>query len=315
MNETTSKEVIKIFGHHVPDTDTVISAIVYAWYYNEILGKPAQAFILGKINKETQYVLDRFGVEVPELLDTLTEKDKIVVVDTNNINELPSDVKNAELIEIIDHHKLSGGITTDSPVIVTLRPMASTASLIYTVINPELHPLPSHIAGLMLAALVSDTLEFRSPTTTEEDREIAEELVGISGVDIHTLAEEMFAAKSDISENTPEELIVMDSKIFDIAENKVRISVLETTDPSVVLKQKEVLKEVMLQHVANHDDVDEVLLFVIDILNEQATPIVASALGEMMVEGAFGIDLKAKEDVILPGVVSRKKQIVPALQK
>lgn len=309
-----TERAIKIFGHQVPDTDTVVSAIIYTWYYNEVLGKKAEAFVLGSLNKETEYVLDRFGVKTPEILDEITEDDQIVVVDTNNINELPEDVHRGELLEIIDHHKLSGGITTDAPVTVTLRPMASTASLIYTVMNPELHPIPEDIAGIMLAAILSDTLEFRSPTTTPEDKIIAETLAKEIGVDISELANKMFEAKSDISDIDPAELILMDSKVFDMNDQKVRVSVLETTSPKVVLEKKEILKEAMLAHVAEDEGVDEVLLFVIDILNEEATPIVASALGEMMVEGAFGVDLKEGKEVKLPGVVSRKKQIIPALQ-
>lgn len=313
MSEMTSK-TIKIFGHQVPDTDTVVSAIIYAWYYNEVLKKKAEAFVLGSLTKETQYVLDRFGVATPEILDEITEEDQIVVVDTNNIHELPEDVLNGELLEIIDHHKLSGGITTDAPVTVTLRPMASTASLIYTVMNPELHPIPDDIAGIMLAAIISDTLEFRSPTTTPEDKIIAETLAKQIGADMNELATKMFEAKSDISDIDPLELILMDSKVFEMNDQKVRVSVIETTNPKSVLDKKNMIKEAMLTHVAEDEGVDEVLLFVIDILNEQAIPVVASALGEMMIEGAFGVDLKETEDVILPGVVSRKKQIVPALQ-
>ncbi len=310
----TQEKTIKIFGHQVPDTDTVVSAIIYAWHYNEVLGKKAEAFVLGSLNKETQYVLDRFDVTTPEVLNEITKEDQIVVVDTNNILELPDDVLNGELLEIIDHHKLSGGITTDTPVIVTLRPMASTASLIYTVMNPELHPIPHDIAGIMLAAIISDTLEFRSPTTTPEDKIIAETLAEQIGVDINELATKMFEAKSDITDVDPMELILMDSKVFEMNEQKVRVSVIETTHPRGVLDKKDVIKDAMLKHIAEDEAVDEVLLFVIDILKEQATPIVASALGEMMVEGAFGVDLKENEEVVLPGVVSRKKQIIPALQ-
>ncbi len=313
MSESSEKNPIKIFGHQVPDTDTVVSAIVYAWYFNEVLKKPAKAYVLGDVNKETQYVLDRFKSETPEFLDVITKEDKIVIVDTNNVNELPPDVHNGELLEIIDHHKLSGGITTNSPVTITMRPMASTASLIYTVINPELHQVTSEIAGLMLSAIISDTLEFRSPTTTPEDKIIAEELSKISGVDISELATEMFAAKSDISHIEPADLIQMDSKVFDMDDKKIRVSVVETTSPNEALERSEDLKQAMLNHVAEDDNVDEVLLFVIDILKEEATPIVASALGEMMVDGAFGVSI-AQGDVVLPGVVSRKKQIIPALQ-
>lgn len=309
----TSNE-IKIFGHIVPDTDTVVSAIAYDWYYNNVKKEPAKAFVLGELNNETKYVLERFGVPVPELLGEISKEDKIVVVDTNNLDELPAGVNDAELVEIIDHHKLFGGFTTSSPITVTLRTMASTASLIYTVMNPELHPLPKEIAGIMLCALISDTLMFRSPTTTDEDREIGKELAKIAEVDIAEVAEKMFEAKSDISNVETDELIQLDSKIFDIKGKKLRVSVLETTNPETVYARLDDILSEMKKHVSSNADVDEILLFVIDILEEEATPIFASEVGKGIIEGAFEVKLEDDMSVKLPGVVSRKKQIVPKLE-
>lgn len=303
---------IKIFGHKVPDTDTVASAIAYAWYYNEIKKKPAQAYVLGELNKETAYVLDRFGVEVPPLLPELTADDQIVIVDTNNIDELPESVHDAELLEIIDHHKLFGGLKTAAPIDITLRVMASTASLIYTVANPELHKMPKEIAAVMLAAILSDTLEFRSPTTTDEDKAIAEELAKIAEVDIHDLANEMFKAKSDISDIEASDLIVMDSKIFNIKGKSLRVSVIETTAPDQVFARKDEIMSAIDQHVAENSDVDELLLFVVDILEEQTTPILSTNSAREIVGKAFGIEIGDK--TILKGIVSRKKQIIPKLE-
>jgi len=304
--------MIKIFGHKVPDTDATVSAIAYAWYYNEIKGEAATPYVLGELNRETAYVLEKFGVATPETLGPLTADDKVVVVDTNNMHELPDDMKHAELIEIIDHHKLVGGIETPNPITITLRPMASTASLIYTYLNPELHEIPQEIAGIMLAGVLSDTLEFRSPTTTDEDRAIAESLAEIAGVDIHELAEGMFAAKSDLSGMDAEDLIMMDSKVFAIKGKNLRVSVLETMSPSQALKQREALIQGIGKHVETNDDVDEVLLFVVDILGESAMPILASDEATNIVEKAF--DVSVSEDTILDGVVSRKKQIIPKLE-
>lgn len=305
---------IKIFGHLVPDTDTVASAIAYTWYYNNVRKQSAEAFVLGELNKETAYILKRFGFETPKTLDILNESDQIVIVDTNNIDELPTDMHKAELLEVIDHHKLSGGITTASPVSITMRPMASTASLIYTVLNPELHPLPAELAGLMLSAIISDTLEFRSPTTTNEDKEIATELARIANIDTHELATEMFKAKSDISDMNAEDLIMMDSKVYEVAGKKIRFSVVETTNVEQPLSRIEEIKKGIFDHIEKNSDTDDILLFIIDIVNEQATPIVATENGKDLIEKAFGIKMEEKENTILKGVVSRKKQIVPLFE-
>lgn len=313
-NNMENSNTIKIFGHKVPDTDTVVSAISYAWYYNNVKKQIAKAYVLGELNKETKYVLDKFGIETPDLLGEINKGDQIVIVDTNNLDELPEGVKDAELIEIIDHHKLFGGFSTSSPVTVTLRVMASTASLIYTVMNPELHGLPKDIAGIMLCALISDTLEFRSPTTTNEDREIGEELARISGADISELAKGMFEAKSDISDISTKDLIVMDSKIFDLKGKKTRVSVIETTNPKVVIDRLEDIKIEMKKLIAEDSDTEDFLLFVIDILNESALPVFATDTAKETIEKAFNVTLSEVNDTILPGIVSRKKQIIPALE-
>jgi len=304
--------MIKIFGHKMPDTDTVISAIVYAWYYNEVKKQDAKPYVLGELNKETEYVLNKFNQRTPDVLTEITDNDKVIIVDTNNFNELPDGIDRAEILEIVDHHKLSGNISTSKPVAITMRPMASTASLIYTIMNPELHPIPKDIAGVMLAALISDTLNFKSPTTTDEDRLIGKELSSIASVDIEELSREMFAAKSDISDISSADLIIMDSKVYDIKDKKIRISVIETTLPEVTLERRGDLVNAIQDHVTS-SDVDEILLFVIDILNENAHPIVASDYASSLLMEAFS--LSSVENTILEGVVSRKKQIIPALEK
>ncbi len=303
---------IKVFGHKAPDTDSVVSAIAYAWYLDEIKKQPAMAYVLGEINKETSYVLDRFGFEAPPILDKVVAEDKIVLVDTNNPDELLDTIKDAHLLEIVDHHKLVGGISTAHPISITMRPMASTASLIYTLINPELHNLSKEMAGLMLSAILSDTLEFRSPTTTDEDKEIAEELARLAEVDMSELASEMFKMKSDISHLDAEGLITMDSKVFDIHGKQIRVSVIETTDTTPALAMKDDIKKGMVSH-AESNGLADVLVFVVDILNEEATLIVATDEAKSLAEKAFNVKIE-NDTVVLPGVVSRKKQIIPALQ-
>ncbi len=304
---------IKVFSHKIPDTDAVVSSIVYAWYLSEVEKKPAKAYILDAPNKETKYVLEQFGFDVPPILKSLSDGDQVVLVDTNNPDELIEDIHRARIIEIIDHHKLVGGISTSHPMSITMRPMASTASLIYTLINPELHEISKEIAGLMLSAIISDTLEFRSPTTTAEDKEIASELAVIADIDIHDLATKMFSAKSDISDIEAKDIIVSDSKVFNIHGEQIRVSVFETANPKQIMDMKDDIKKAMVEHV-EESDLDDMLFFVVDILNEEATLIVASDNARSLAEKSF--EKKVEEDgtLILPGIVSRKKQIIPKLQ-
>lgn len=303
---------IKVFGHKVPDTDTVVSAIAYAWYLTEVKNTNAQAYVLGDLNKETAYVLEKFNIDTPEKLDALDEKDQVVIVDTNNPDELPDDLSKASLLEIIDHHKLTGGITTSTPLSITMRPMASTASLIYTIANPELHKMPTNIAGLLLSGILSDTLKFRSPTTTDEDVEIAKELAKIANVDIDEYAENMFAKKSDISDLSPDDIILMDSKVYEIKNNKkARLSVIETTNPETVLAIKNDIKKAILENI-NKENLDEMFFYVIDILNEESTLIVTSESAKQIAEESYGVQIQ-DDSVKLPGMVSRKKQLLPPL--
>lgn len=255
---------IKVFGHKIPDTDTVASAISYAWYLQEIQGISATPYVLGDINKETAYVLDVFDVPKPIQLDTVRVGDQVVIVDTNNPEELPDNLDDAEIIEIIDHHKLTGGIATKTPLSITMRPMASTASLIYTIANPELHSMPKHIAGLLLSAIISDTLKFKSPTTTREDIEIAGELAKIAEVDLDEHAQAMFANKSDISDLSDHELILSDSKVFTIRDDKkVRVSVLETVLPNNALARVDGIKTAMCTVISDEKINDMLFLLLI----------------------------------------------------
>jgi manganese-dependent inorganic pyrophosphatase len=172
--------------------------------------------------------------------------------------------------------------------------------------------MPDAVKGLMLSCILSDTMEFRSPTTTDIDRALAENLAGDLGVEIPALAAEMFAAKSDVSSFSVEELLHMDSKEYEFGGTKMRISVLETTSPGTVLSRKAELLGAM-PAVAAADGVDEILLFVIDILNEEATLLLASVRAREITAKSFGVAADG-DHVVLPGIMSRKKQIIPAIK-
>ncbi len=183
----------------------------------------------------------------------------------------------ASILGIIDHHMLVGGLKTTSPIDITIRPLACTATVMHDLMGSDLAKAPRAIKGAMLSCILSDTMEFRSPTTTPHDRAVAEKLASDLGVNIATLAAEMFAAKSDVSRFSDAELLRMDSKEYELGGKQLRISVLETTSPKVVLDRKDSLMRSMVE-VAKEDGADQVLLFVIDILKEEATLLVPNDL-------------------------------------
>jgi len=305
--------MIKIFGHTAPDTDATASALIWAWYLNDIIKKPATAYVLGAPNTEADFVLKRWGFEMPELLNDVADGDKVVIVDTNNPAELPANIKNADIRQIIDHHLLVGGLSTKGPINVTIRPVAATATVMYSIMRePALDNMPDAIKGLILSCILSDTLEFRSPTTTPRDTEVANRMAKDLNIDIASYAAEMFAAKSDISHFSDAELLRLDSKILEVDSTKFRVSVLETTSPDTVLNRKSSLIDSM-KTVASEDGVDQVLLFVVDILNEQSTMLIPNDAVKSVAEKSFNTTVSG-DSVILPGVVSRKKQIIPNLK-
>ncbi len=302
---------LKVFGHKSPDTDAAASAIVWAWYLNQ-QGIDAVPYVLGTPNTEALFVLKHWGYQVPEILTSISSEDEVVIVDTNNPEELFENINETGVVQIIDHHKLVGGIQTVAPIDITIKPLASTASVMYFMMgSDEVSDLPNEIAGLMLSCIISDTLEFRSPTTTEDDKAMAGHLAHKLGLNITEYATKMFEAKSDISSFSDEELIKMDSKKYEASGKKYRVSVLETTAPNVVLDRKDsILKTIDV--VKSDENLDEVLLFVVDILKEEATLFVPSEGVKQVAEEKFNATVSG-DLVVLPGVVSRKKQIIPVL--
>ncbi|MGR3540399.1 MAG: manganese-dependent inorganic pyrophosphatase [Hasllibacter sp.] len=301
--------MIRVFGHTSPDTDSTAAPILWAWYLTES-GREARPALLGEPNTEAAFVLDRWSLDKPEIIDAATGD--VVIVDTNNPAELPG-LSDANVLEIVDHHRLVGGIETAGPIDITIRPLACTITVMAELMGDErVMSAPEGVRGAALSAILSDTLEFRSPTTTPRDRALAEALAGSLGVSIPDYVAEMFAAKSDVSAFTEAELIRMDSKETEVGNLKFRVSVLETTSPGQILARKDALLAAMPE-VAAEDGVNEVLLFVVDILNEEAHLLLSSDLSRGVAEKSFGAEAKG-DVVVLPGIMSRKKQIIPALK-
>ncbi|SHF11025.1 manganese-dependent inorganic pyrophosphatase [Ruegeria intermedia] len=303
---------IQVFGHKSPDTDSTGSPILWAWYLNEVKGEKAEAVLLGEPNTEAAFMLQRWDLPKPRIIADVETDAPVVIVDTNNPAELPANINNADIRAIIDHHKLVGGLETKGPIDITVRPLACTATIMFDLMGDDAARMPDAVKGAALTCILSDTLEFRSPTTTAHDREVAEKLAADLGLDISAYAADMFAAKSDVSSFSDAELIRMDSKEYEVDGTKFRVSVLETTAPSVVLDRKDSLAQSMVK-VAEEDGVDQVLLFVVDILNEEATLLVPNDLVKSVAEKSFGASVDG-DTVVLPGIMSRKKQIIPNLK-
>ncbi|KGJ09707.1 manganese-dependent inorganic pyrophosphatase [Paracoccus sphaerophysae] len=304
--------MIQVFGHKAPDTDSTGSPLIWAWYLSEVRKTPAKAVLQGTPNTEAVWMLGKWKLDLPEVIEDVKAGDQCVIVDTNNPGELPASINDAEVIEIIDHHLLAGGIKTRLPINITIRPLACTATIMHDLIGDDLDRAPDWVKGVMLTCILSDTLEFRSPTTTPHDRWVAEKLGAALGVSIPEYATEMFTAKSDVSSFSDAALLKMDSKEYELGGKQIRISVLETTAPQVLLDRKAQLLAAM-PGVAAEDGADEVMLFIVDILNERSTLLVPNDFVRAVAAASFGVPVEG-DSVVLPGVVSRKKQIIPALK-
>ena len=300
-----------VFGHKSPDTDSTGSPIVWAWYLNEIKGIQAKPMLLGEPNTEALFMLDHWKLDKPEIMQELAPDTPVVIVDTNNPGELPDNIGAADIQGIIDHHRLVAGLETRGPIEINIQPLACTATIMYKMIGSDWPKAPLAVKGAALSCILSDTLEFRSPTTTQEDKDIANAIAEELGVDIPSYAADMFAAKSDVSAFSDAELLRMDSKEFDLNGTNLRVSVLETTSPAPLLARKDALMAAM-PGVALEDGAAQVLLFIVDILKEEATLMVPNDMVKHIAEKSFGADVSG-DTVVLPGVMSRKKQIIPVL--
>jgi manganese-dependent inorganic pyrophosphatase len=300
-----------VFGHKAPDTDSTGSPLIWEWFMNHT-GGDAKAALLGTPNTEAAFVATRWGFDLPQIIADVADGQDCVIVDTNNPAELPANINGANVTAIIDHHKLVGGLETAGPIDITIRPLACTATIMHDLMGEHAAHMPEGIKGLMLSCIISDTLEFRSPTTTPTDQALAKALAADLGINLNAYASEMFEAKSDVSEFSDAELLRMDSKEYAVGDTKFRVSVLETTAPKIVMDRKDSIMASMAG-VATEDGVDQVLLFVVDILAEEATMFIPNDMTKAVAEASFGATVSG-DTVVLPGVMSRKKQIIPNLK-
>jgi manganese-dependent inorganic pyrophosphatase len=302
-------EKVLVFGHKSPDTDTICSAIAYAELKTK-LGIKAEAVRLGEINGETQFVLDHFQVEVPRLVGKVkNEVDNVILVDHNERQQSVDDIDDVRVLEVIDHHRIANFETND-PVYYRAEPVGCTATILKKLYKENGISISKEVAGLMLSAIISDSLLFKSPTCTEEDEAAARELAKIAEVEIESYGLEMLKAGADLSDKTIEQLISLDAKEFQMGDYKVEVAQVNAVDTNDVLSQQKKL-ESAISLVVEEKGLDLFLFVVTDILNNDS---IALPIGseKNAVEKAFDVEL-LNNTAILKGVVSRKKQIVPVL--
>ena len=301
-----------VAGHKSPDTDSICSAICYANLLTQ-MGTAATPVCAGDANKETKYVLAHFGFEHPQIVtnweDFAPNGGDLYLTDHNESKQIIDGYKSMNMCGVIDHHRI-GDFETDGPVFIRMEPVGCTNTILTKLYIENNQEIPKNIAGLMLSAIISDTVLFRSPTCTETDKEMAHKLAAIAGVDIESYGLEMLKAGADISDLTNDQIVRTDMKEFSEAGQTIsigQISVMDTTD--VLAKQAELVAALESLRTANGYAASYIM--VTNILDESTTLIYSGDV-ESVVVNAFGKDVKDNA-VFLPNTMSRKKQIVPPI--
>ena len=298
-----------VFGHKNPDTDSITSAISYA-YLKQQLGMDAEAVRLGTVTNETAYALEQFGFEAPRLIEKAApEAAQVILVDHNEKQQSVDDLDDVQVIEVIDHHRIANFETSD-PLYYRAEPVGCTATILNKLYKENDVEIPKNIAGLMLSAIISDSLLFKSPTFTEEDRVAAEELAAIADIDAQQYGLAMLKAGADLSDKSLEDLVSLDAKEFVLGDAKIEIAQVNAIDVNDVLDRQAEL-EALLNGVIAEKGLDLFLFAVTDILNNDSVVLVLGKEAERA-SAAFNVTL-TNNTATLKGVVSRKKQIVPVL--
>ena len=301
-------EEIYIFGHKNPDTDSILSALILEAIEKTMGVHKVKAYRLGEVSKETKYVLDYFEVKAPELLEEVEEGRQVMLVDHNEFGQSVKGIEKAKIVRVVDHHKIAN-FETHEPLFYLAMPVGCTATILREMCKVSGIKLDRITAGLMLSAIISDTLLLKSPTCTEKDKEAAEELAKIANVDLNAYGLDMLKAGTDLSDFTAEQLINIDSKPFITNGIKYQVAQVNTASIEDVLKDKEKIEEAMAKFM-NENELDLFVFLITDIIANNSQVI---ALGKQeVVEKAFDVKLE-ENTAFLSGVVSRKKQVVPRI--
>lgn len=297
-----------VFGHKNPDTDTICSAISYA-ELKKAQGADIEAVRLGELNSETAFVLDYFQVTAPRLVQTVAnEVSEVALVDHNERQQSVDDIDDVTVTAVVDHHRIANFETSD-PLYYRAEPVGCTTTILLKMFRENEVEVSKTVAGLMLSAIISDTLLFQSPTCTEEDKVAAQKLAQIADVDIQSYGMEMLKAGADVSKKTVAELL-LDAKEFNMNDNKVEIAQINVVDVNDVLSRRAEAEALMTQNIVDKG-LDLYLFVITNILTNDSVGI---AIGSKtaVVEEAYGVKF-VENQAPLKGVVSRKKQVVPIL--
>ncbi|ATH62260.1 manganese-dependent inorganic pyrophosphatase [Staphylococcus pasteuri] len=298
-----------IFGHKNPDTDAISSAIIMADFEQQTGNTNAKAYRLGEVGAETQFALDHFNVKAPELLEDNLDGQEVILVDHNEFQQSADSIADSTIKHVVDHHRIAN-FETASPLYYRAEPVGCTATILYKMYKERGFEIKPEIAGLMISAIISDSLLFKSPTCTEEDVNAAQALKDIANVDLDAYGLEMLKAGASTTDKSADELLDMDAKSFTMGDYVTRIAQVNTVDIDEVLNRKEELEKSMLETSAE-EKYDLFVLVVTDIINSDSKILVVGAEKDKVGE-AFNVQLE-DDMAFLTGVVSRKKQVVPQI--
>lgn len=302
---------VLIFGHKSPDTDAITSAISFAYLQNK-LGVEAEAVALGEVGEETSYALNYFGVEKPRVVSTVSnEVTEVMLVDHNEALQSVDDIEKVEILSVVDHHRIAN-FQTANPLYYRAEPVGCTQTIILKMFKEHSVKIPKDIAGLMLSAIISDTLLFKSPTCTEEDVKAAKELAEIAEVDLEKYGIELLKAGTNTKDKSADDLINADAKSFTMGEATVRVGQVNVVDVEEVLARKDELLDAMSSQ-SEENSYDLFVLLITDVLESNSTAVIYGEPTDKVVS-AFDKTVESNT-VLLEGVVSRKKQVVPQLTK
>ena len=303
-------EKMLIFGHKSPDTDTICSAIVMENLQKK-LGKEVEAVRLGNLNKETEYVLNYLGVNAPRMIEKVEDGQEVILVDHNEFSQSVDNIENAKIKMVVDHHRICD-FQTSEPLYYRAEPVGCTCTILYKLYKENNVEIDKKIASLMMSAIISDTLLLKSPTKTVEDENAVKELEKISGLNAQVYGLDMLKAGTDLSGFTADELISLDCKVCTLKDKNAKVAQVNTADINDMMNRKEEIEQAISADIEKNN-LDLFVFAITGIINSNSQAIVLGKNTDIFEKG-FNKKLE-NNTAFLPGVVSRKKQILPVLQE
>ena len=309
-SDLDKEKIVYVFGHQAPDTDSICSSII-ATNLEKEMGNINQVIAcrLGPLNKESKFALEYFGFQPPTLITKASEADEVILVDHNNPGQSAKDIKQAKVVKIIDHHGIAG-FSSPEPIYILTEPVGCCCTVLYKLYKDNDIQIAKNYAGLMLSAIISDTVLLRSQTTTQRDVKTANKLAKIAGVNLEEYGKQLLTKGTEISDISDHDLVFQDSKEFPVGDEKIQISQINSYDTKEPLDRRDGIKKVMQEYMDKHKDI---VLFVFDILDIYNMDSYAIVLGprKKAVENAYHVEIGEDDVVFLKKVASRKKQLYP----